>query len=241
MKKWHIGCSGFYYKDWRGKFYPEGLAQKNWFEYYCSHFNTIELNVTFYRFPKLSFAEGWYRKSPKDFTFSVKAPRAITHYKKFTDTERLIGDFYEVIHTGLKEKLGCVLFQLPPKYDYSEEKLEKIINSLDTSFQNVLEFRHQSWWQEKVYEELSGHNITFCGMSHPSLPDTVVKNTPVLYYRMHGKSELYRSLYSPAELKKLSDDIKRSRKVKEAYIYFNNDIDAAAINNANQIIEFVKH
>jgi len=238
MKKWHIGCSGFHYRNWKGSFYPEDLAQKNWFEYYCQHFNTLELNVTFYRFPQLSFTKGWYNKSPEAFSFSVKAPRAITHYKKFTDTEGLISDFYGVISEGLKEKLGCVLFQMPPSYNYTEEKLEKIISSLDSSFNNVVEFRHISWWDDKVYKKLAKHNITFCGMSHPLLPNDVITNTPVLYYRLHGVPQLYRSPYSPRELEKLADEIKRSRKVKQAFIYFNNDIETAAIRNAKQLIEF---
>jgi uncharacterized protein YecE (DUF72 family) len=237
MKQWHIGCSGFHYRHWKGSFYPEGLAQKNWFEYYCQHFNTLELNVTFYRFPQLSFTQGWYKKSPEKFSFSVKAPRAITHYKKFTDTERLISDFYDVIREGLKEKLGCILFQMPPSYNYTEEKLEKIISSLDSSFNNVVEFRHISWWDDKIYKELAKHNITFCGMSHPLLPDDVIINNPVLYYRLHGVPQLYKSPYSPKELKKLADDIKRSRKVKQAFIYFNNDIDTSAIENARQLME----
>jgi uncharacterized protein YecE (DUF72 family) len=240
MKHWHIGCSGFHYKHWKGSFYPEGLAQKNWFEYYCQHFNSLELNVTFYRFPQLSFTQGWYNKSPQGFSFSVKAPRAITHYKKFTETEQLIEDFYDVISKGLKEKLGCVLFQMPPSYNYTEEKLEKIISSLDSSFNNVVEFRHISWWDDKIYRELATHNITFCGMSHPLLPDDVIKNTPVLYYRLHGVPQLYLSLYTSKELKKLADDIKASRKVKQAFIYFNNDIEASAIANAKQLMEFAQ-
>jgi uncharacterized protein YecE (DUF72 family) len=240
MKHWHIGCSGFHYKHWKGSFYPEGLAQKNWFEYYCQHFNSLELNVTFYRFPQLSFTQGWYNKSPQGFSFSVKAPRAITHYKKFTETEQLIEDFYDVISKGLKEKLGCVLFQMPPSYNYTEEKLEKIISSLDSSFNNVVEFRHISWWDDKIYRELATHNITFCGMSHPLLPDDVIKNTPVLYYRLHGVPQLYLSPYTSKELKKLADDIKASRKVKQAFIYFNNDIEASAIANAKQLMEFAQ-
>src|ERR1044072_2743501 len=83
MKKWWIGCSGFYYREWREAFYPQGLPQRKWFEFYCESFNTVELNVTFYRFPKLEDLQGWYHRSPDDFRFTVKAPRLITHYKRF--------------------------------------------------------------------------------------------------------------------------------------------------------------
>ena len=195
MAKWWIGCSGFHYQHWIGSFYPEDLPKRKWFEFYCEHFHTLELNVTFYRFPQLSFLQSWYKRSPDDFSFAVKAPRAITHYKKFNDTEKLISDFYSTIEEGLQEKLGCVLFQMPPRFDYTEERLEKIINSLDPSFNNVLEFRHESWWQQHVYDKLAKHKITFCGMSHPSLPDEIVQNTSVLYYSMHGVPNLYQSPY----------------------------------------------
>ena len=115
MKKidWHIGCSGFYYPDWKLKFYPEGLPQSKWFEYYSSKFNTLELNNTFYRFPQIAALQTWYRRSPASFLFSVKAPRLITHYNKFENSQPLLTDFYTAISAGLKEKLGCVLFQLP--------------------------------------------------------------------------------------------------------------------------------
>jgi len=129
MVKWWTGCSGFHYKHWKGIFYPEGLAQTRWFGYYTGHFKTLELNVTFYRFPKLSFLETWYNNSPEIFSFSVKAPRAITHYKQFNKAEQLTADFYGTIQEGLKDKLGCVLFQMPPKMSYKEEKLEHHTNS----------------------------------------------------------------------------------------------------------------
>ena len=179
--EWQIGCSGFHYKDWRGAFYPRDLPQKKWFDFYCEHFNTLELNVTFYRFPQLSFLKNWYQKSPDSFRFSVKAPRAITHYKKFNEVTDLISSFYETINNGLQEKLGPTLFQLPPGFSYDEQRLERIINTLNPSFNNILEFRHVSWWRDDVFKTLADHGITFCGMSHPTLPDDVIQNTPVIY------------------------------------------------------------
>ncbi|MEP7319447.1 MAG: DUF72 domain-containing protein, partial [Panacibacter sp.] len=117
---WYIGCSGFSYKDWKGKFYPEKLASGNWFEYYAEQFNTLEVNSTFYRFPQLNTLLNWYNKSTDHFLFAVKAPRLITHYKKFTDCKELLADFYQVVQEGLREKLGPVLFQLPPQIIYDE-------------------------------------------------------------------------------------------------------------------------
>src|SRR5258706_1809709 len=164
-----IGCSGFYNKDWKGSFYPEGLAQSKWFEYYGSRFNTLELNTTFYRFPRIEFLERWYNKSPGGFVFAVKVPRLITHYKQLKDSVRMLNDFYASVREGLKEKLGPVLFQLPSRILYNEDFLQRVTEAVDKSFINVIEFRHTSWWNEYVYAELAQHNIIFCGISHPNL------------------------------------------------------------------------
>jgi len=238
MEKWWIGCSGFHYKHWKGIFYPEKLAQSKWFDYYNNRFKTLELNVTFYRFPQLSFLEAWYKKSPDVFSFSVKAPRAITHYKQFNNSEQLLADFYGTIQEGLRDKLGPVLFQMPPRMAYKEDKLEQIIQSLDPAFTNVVEFRNDTWWTQEVYTKLARHNITFCGMSHPVLPDDVVQNTSTVYFRLHGVPELYRSKYDISVLEKISNEIQSNTAVKEAFIYFNNDIDGSAITNAIEMEEY---
>ena len=124
------GCSGFYNRHWKGVFYPEDIPQSKWFDHYCEHLNTLELNTTFYKFPTPERLQPWYKKSPADFLISVKAPRLITHFKKLNDCERLLDDFYTASSNGLKEKLGCTLFQFPPGFIYSEERLENICNSL---------------------------------------------------------------------------------------------------------------
>lgn len=238
MVQWWIGCSGFHYKHWKEIFYPHKLPQKKWFEFYCQHFKTLELNVTFYRFPQLSFLETWYNKSPEEFRFSVKAPRIITHYKKFRETESLISDFYGVIKEGLREKLGCVLFQLPPSCTFNEERLELIVNSLDTDFLNVIEFRHGGWWNAEVYKTLAKHNISFCGMSHPSLPPEIIQNTKTLYYRFHGVPELYKSEYDDKALFQFADNVKDAGITRHSFIYFNNDIGGSAIRNAKTLQEY---
>lgn len=241
MTDWKIGCSGFSYKDWKEIFYPAGLPQREWFSYYCTQFNTLELNVTFYRFPALSFLQGWYNKSPEHFTFSVKAPRVITHFKRFSATESMLSDFYGSISEGLKDKLGCVLFQLPPDEQYSHEHLEKITASLDPAFSNVVEFRHESWWNHKVYELLARQNITFCSISHSKVPDAVICNTPIAYYRFHGVPVLYKSEYTETKLAAIADQINACEKVKQVYVYFNNTWGIAAINNARQMEKYIEN
>lgn len=239
MKKWWIGCSGFYYKHWREKFYPRGLPQRKWFEFYCDFFNTVELNVTFYRYPKLEALEGWYKRSPDGFRFTVKAPRLITHYRKFINARREANDFYDLAARGLGDKLGCVLFQLPPNLVYSQTALENMLSTLDPAFNNVLEFRHESWWTREVYDTLRQHSITFSGISYPGLPDQVIRSVPVLYYRFHGVPECYASRYSVDSLTEVTAAIRNFRGVRDVYAYFNNDIHGEAITNALELNHLV--
>ncbi len=235
MKTWWIGCSGFYYKHWREKFYPKGLPRRKWFEFYCEYFSTVELNVTFYRYPKLEGLQDWYDRSPRDFRFTVKAPRLVTHYKKFNNALRETHDFYQLAGQGLREKPGPVLFQLPPNFTYSEKNLENVLATLDPGFTNVVEFRHESRWNRKVYQALRHDDITFCGISYPGLPDEVIRSVPVVYYRFHGVPHLYAPAYSLKKLRQVTDCIKGFRGVEDVYLYFNNDIHAEAIRNGREV------
>ncbi len=240
--QWRIGCSGFHYREWMELFYPVGTPQRKWFDYYCTRFNTLELNFTFYRFPQLAFLENWYGKSPASFNFAVKAPRLITHYhRQFSDIKPLLEDFYKVIKEGLRDKLGPVLFQFHPKMIYTESKLQEIAEQLDNSFTNVVEFRDNSWWREDVYRKLAAHKIIFAGMSHPKLPDEAVCNTSITYYRFHGVPVLYKSEYAEKFMDGIAKQIDENRKVKEAYLYFNNTARGAAIRNALYLQQLLQH
>jgi uncharacterized protein YecE (DUF72 family) len=236
---WYIGCSGFHYKEWKEAFYPKGLAQSKWFDYYAEHFNTLELNVSFYRFPTLKSLQTWYAKAPEGFIFSAKVPRSITHYKRFSDTQRLINDFYSVLREGLAEKLGCVLFQLPPQFSYSEERLTAMLEQMDFSFTNVIEFRHESWWRDDVMKTLRQHKIAFSGVSFPKIPqdDSVVTNA-TSYYRFHGVPKLFYSEYDEAFLQKIIEQTRSNARVRTAYLYFNNTASLAALHNARFAQQF---
>ena len=238
--EWHIGCSGFHYKHWKGTFYPDDMPQKKWFDFYAQHFNTLELNVTFYRFPRLPVLRNWYDQAPKNFQFSVKAPKAITHFKQFHNTVDMMSDFYGTIRAGLADKLGPVLFQLPPRLRYEPERLQRILNQMDPSFNNVLEFRHASWWQAEVFEQLAARQVSFCGMSHPELPAEVVVNSPVVYYRFHGVPNLYTSSYSRDDMQLVIDKVRGKPNIKQAWFYFNNDAAVAAIPNAELMMKLTK-
>ena len=227
----HIGCSGYNYREWKGMFYPEGLAQSKWLQFYAQHYNAVEINASFYRFPTEKSLKGWYDKTPEHFHFSLKANNQITHYKKFNHTQDLVNQLYEVAASGLKEKLDCILFQLPPSVKYSEATLQRIVQQLDPAFKNVLEFRDAGWWNNDVYKVLKHNNIIFCVSSYPGLPDDFVKTADTVYMRLHGKTELYKSNYSDLELHQLRDSIDES-KAKQAFIYFDNTWGGNAIANA---------
>lgn len=238
MRKPYIysGCSTFNNNYWKGHFYPSDLPKSKWFEYYCKHFKTYELNVTFYRFPTVKSLQGWYHKSPEDFIFSVKAPKLITHLKQFIDCHQEAEEFYSTCHKGLGKKLGFILFQLPPSMAYSAHRLALILSYMNADFNNVIEFRNETWWRDEVYEALRENEVTFCNVSYPKLPTTLIQTTDKGYFRMHGVPQLFYSGYTDDELDQLHSAIHLAS-WKEAYIYFNNTASTAGILNA---VEFSK-
>ena len=229
--KTYVGCSGYFYFEWKGVFYPEELKTKNWFKYYTENFNTVEINSTFYRFPKEENLKKLYKKSPQDFVFSVKVNRVITHIKKLNNVKEILGDFYLIIEKSFKEKLGCVLFQFPPSFKYTEENLEKILENLNFSFCNVLEFRDRSWWDEGVFNTFRKYRLVFCSVNAPSFPEDIIKTTDIVYIRFHGKKQWYKYNYSEEELKKIAQNIKQT-KPDVTFAYFNNTAQGYAPLNA---------
>jgi len=237
--EWRIGCSGFHYKEWKDLFYPEKLPQRLWLDYYCQHFNTLEINSSFYRQPTLKTFENWYVGTPADFLFSIKAPRIVTHYKKFNDVAEELKVFYETMTTGLREKLGAVLFQMPPGYFYTEERLELVISCMRAGYENVLEARHESWWNDTVFSQLAASGITFSGISYPGhLPDIAVQNLDPVYYRFHGVPVLYKSAYPLQQLERFVSEVGESH--KRIYVYFNNTWGPAALKNAQELIRLAR-
>lgn len=227
--EYFLGCSGFYYNHWKGKFYPEKLSKTRWLNYYTQHFNTLEVNNTFYRYPSQKLLEGWYKKTAGDFTFAVKANRIITHLHKFRDTDEYTANFYSLAHM-LREKLLCVLFQLPPMVHKNMDLLRTISGQLDSSVMNVLEFRHESWWDPEVYDFMDKQGIVFCSVSASELPETLVRTGHAIYLRFHGKNGWYKHNYPDEELKQWADRIKQQN-AQKVLCYFNNDYNANAPRN----------
>jgi uncharacterized protein YecE (DUF72 family) len=140
----------------------------------------------------------------------------------------------------MKEKMGAILFQLPGQFAYSKEKLHKMIEQLDYSFTNVIEFRNEGWWRKDVMQLLKKNNIGFCGVSYPKLPDDAVINTAIPYYRFHGVPKLFYSQYSKAFVKKIYEQLAAKKSAKTIYVYFNNTATQAAINNARYLQTLIK-
>src|SRR3954447_990243 len=230
----HVGCSGWFYWHWRGKFYPESSRPDAWFRHYTANFNTVELNAPFYRWPHLANVRGWVRQAPDNFRYSIKVNRIITHEKRLVRTRMLVEEFCKFSEI-LGEKLGCFLFQFPPSYRYTASRLRTISTQIDPRFRCAIEFRHSSWWRERVYDALRKGGLIFCTVSAPRLPDELVRTHNAIYVRLHGSSRWYRHDYSDDELEAWSGKI-RGSDARAAWIYFDNDRDAFAINNAQTLV-----
>jgi uncharacterized protein YecE (DUF72 family) len=229
MDELYIGTSGYSYAFWKNRFYPEKLAVAKQLNYYSSRFNTVELNYTFYRFPSVKALQKATDNVSDDFRFSVKAHKTITHTLRMKNAKEKITEFMDIVSEGLNEKLACVLYQLPPSFHFSEERLEDILNNIAHHSGNVIEFRHASWWIPKVYDALRDAGLTFCSVSFPGLPEDNIKTSPVFYKRMHGVPELFKSSYSKESLEQLAAEIPNDG---TSFVYFNNTMFEAGYSNA---------
>ncbi len=230
--KLYIGCSGFTNRDWKGFFFPEELPSKEQLNFYSTQFNSVEINSSFYRRPRLQTLQNWYERTGEDFKFFIKIPKTITHIKRLKATAAETADFCSHVHEGIREKLAGFLFQLPPSFHYSEEHVEQVIETVDSGFLNVVEFRHKAWWNDEILEALKDKNIVFSGVSFPKeLPnDLIINNDKSAYYKLHGVPVLFKSEYSEEELEKLATEIKKAR--QEVFVFFNNTWGTAALTNA---------
>jgi len=230
--QYYIGTSGWHYDHWRHRFYPEKLTKAQWLEFYASHFTTVELNNSFYRLPSEAAFANWHDSSPANFTFAVKVSRFITHIKRLANSEEAVETFISRAKL-LGEKLGPLLYQLPPNMHRNDERLESFLSTLPRELNHVFEFRHQSWLEEKVFKILHNYNIGLCVFDMPSLSCPLVATADFAYIRFHGSTGLYFSCYSDEEL---ADWAKRlaslAANLKAIYIYFNNDAEAFAVRNA---------
>ena len=241
MPELKIGCSGFNYGGWKGNFYPSDLPQKKWLDFYCKIFNTVELNVTFYRLPLASTFSKWHNETPSDFVFSIKGSRFITHIKRLLDPQVPLEIFFERA-LNLKEKLRVVLWQFSPSFKINIERLKFFLKLLKKyPVKNTLEFRHESWITEEIIDLCRKHNISLCTADWPEFIDELPVTSDFVYIRRHGKGGSYATCYSKAELKKDAKKIKNYLKDnKDVFIYFNNDAYGYAPKNAKELMEMLK-
>jgi uncharacterized protein YecE (DUF72 family) len=235
----HVGCSGWYYWHWGGAFYPSDIPRTSWFEHYASHFSTVELNAPFYSWPTLATVATWKKQvGRRSFVYTIKVNELITHTKRFSRTATLVKDFGFVADL-LGPRFGCFLFQLPPSFNYTSARLATIVKQLDPKRRNVVEFRHASWWNDRVYAALRERNAIFCSVSAPRLPDELVKTADDIYIRFHGTKRWYRHDYTPEELAVWVERIRASG-AKRVWAYFNNDREGYAIKNAHELLRQLK-
>ncbi len=239
--KYFIGCSGWHYEHWRGLFYVEGLPKPKWLECYARQFNTVELNNSFYKLPSEKAFTTWRESTPDNFVFSVKVSRFITHIKRLKNLGSVVENFLSRADL-LGEKLGPLLYQLPPNMKRNDELLQDFLSSLPTKYRHVIEFRHESWIDDAVFNVLRGHNTGLCVFDMPGLSCPLIATSDFAYIRFHGSEGLYSSCYSDRELSRWAQGIARlSKDVKTSYIYFNNDAEAFAVRNATTLENYLKN
>lgn len=236
----YIGTSGWSYDHWKEIFYPKGLKSNQWLPHYAKYFNTVELNMSFYRFPFPNMIKGWKNKLPEGFKMTFKANRNITHRKVFKDVEDNLRKFYDMTE-NFGENTGCILFQTPPSFKLNDDNFNRIkefLPRLEKDKCNVMEFRDTSWWSKEVLELLKEYNVAFTSVSGLNMPEDVMISADFAYFRFHGPGEAYASEYSEDQLQQWAGKIKKAIEqydLKEVYCYFNNDFYGFAIKNAQSL------
>jgi len=230
--KYYIGCSGWHYEHWRGPYYPEDLPKPKWLRFCAQQFTTVELNNSFYHLPSEKAFANWRESTPDNFVFAVKVSRFITHIKRLKNLGSAVETFLSRAHL-LENKLGPLLYQLPPNMKRNDEVLENFLSSLPQQYQHVLEFRHASWIDDSVFQILQQYNAGLCVFDMPGFTCPLAATSDFAYIRFHGSQSLYSSCYSDEELSQWAKKITRLGKgLKAVYMYFNNDAEAFAVKNA---------
>lgn len=234
----YIGTSGYSYPHWgNGVFYPPGLPSGRWLEYYYQYFDTVELNVTFYRLPSEKAFAGWYQRTPEKFLFALKGSRFITQRKRLKDCQEPLELFFA--RAGhLREKLGVVLWQLPPSFKQNLERFEEFSALLGefSPIRQAFEFREESWFCPEVFRILKSCGMGLCLADWPVFNAEKREDFKFIYLRRHGPGALYNSCYSEEQLQSDFGRIKKwLGKGKDVYLYFNNDAAGWAVKNARTL------
>lgn len=236
-----IGTSGWHYRHWCGPFYEEKLSSDKMLDFYARHFDTVELNNSFYKLPTKSTFRCWRDSTPPGFCFAVKASRFITHNKKLKDPENALQNFLPRAEV-LGPKLGPILFQLPPHWRVNLDRLEGFLSVLPRRHQYAFEFREPSWHSPHVYDILRHHNAAVCVFHLAGFQSPLEITADFAYLRLHGPGGKYQGRYSYEQLQGWAQQIRRwARKVRSIYVYFDNDQAAYAAQNALELKRLVGH
>lgn len=234
--RYHIGTSGWNYRHWRKAFYPASLASSEWLAFYAERFSSVEINATFYRLPSERSLDAWREAVPRDFRFAVKASRYITHMKKLKDPAESTRRFFERIER-LDDRLGPVLFQLPPKWHVNVERLSAFLAALPSGYRYAFEFRDPSWWTESVTDLLAEHRAAFCQFDLEGQTSPGWSTTDFVYLRWHGSDGRYRGRYANDVLDDWAERIRQWTEAgRDVHGYFDNDAEAAAPADAAELL-----
>src|SRR3989338_7760688 len=237
--KCFIGTSGWSYDHWAGVFYPPDLKTADRLNFYINHFNSVEINNTFYHLPTPSAFKSWKKIVPKNFIYALKGSRFLTHMKKLKDPKEPLELFLERARL-LKDNLGPVLFRLPPHWRCNTERLKEFVKLLPSNMRFAFEFREPSWFNKEIYDILKENNIALCIYHMPEFESPIEVTAKFVYIRFHGTEFLYGGRYSKKELLKWADLINGFIKEgKDVYVYFNNDANGYAVINAKELMENV--
>lgn len=231
----YVGTSGYVYRHWAGLFYPEDIPTNKWLSFYAESFNSVEVNATFYRIPKSATVRGWLRKVPQNFLFTVKANRLITHQRKLRNVEEALAKFFSAL-APVHQNHGCILYQLPPSLHRDDALLSdfcSILRERYPQWRHAIEFRNNSWLEERVFSILGDTGVCYVLVSGPGQKFCDVATTDFLYFRFHGVTRWYDYEYSESEI---AEWVERARRLgapqKSLFAYFNNDSNAYAVKNA---------
>ncbi|MDB6031459.1 MAG: hypothetical protein JWM16_1797 [Verrucomicrobiales bacterium] len=234
-----MGTSGWIYKGWAGTFYPPRLSAAAKFAFYSSHFSTVEINNTFYRLPTENAVRGWHEQAAPGFIYAVKGSRFVTQMKKLNIEQDSLDLILNRI-APLKQYLGPVLWQLPPNFGINVERLERFLKMLPKRFEHVMEFRHPSWMDRKVFSLLEQHQVAHASVSSLRMPLNLTVTGHFIYLRFHGLEGGAAHDYSRAELQPWANHCREAlRNGLRVFAYFNNDINTRAPDNARMFIDMV--
>lgn len=238
----YIGTSGWSYAHWDGVLYPHESKPWKRLGYYVQAFETVELNSSFYRWPSVAAFKSWRQRLPDGFLLSVKAPRLLTHYKKLLAPENWMEKLSACWHE-LGEKRAVLLVQLSPNFALDYERLSYFLQQVPPWMRVAVEFRHESWHREGVFQLLQHRGAAYCIMSGANLPCHLVATAPFVYLRLHGPSDqhLYAGRYSDDDLRWWAERIKEwQAQGRDVYAYFNNDGEGNAVYNARTLRTFLQ-